>query len=146
MKFDKTILITDTYDTKSDELNYLAECIQLQGAKTLTMDISVLGDPECQVNCSKHDVASATGVTIDQVIASGDENSAMQLMAKAAVTLTQKLFSDKAFDGMISMGGTIGTDLVLEVAQVLPLGTSKYVISTVAFSSLIPPEKLAADI
>ncbi len=146
MKFDKTILIIGTYDTKSDELNYLAECIQLQGAKSLTMDISVLGDPKCPVNYSKHDVASAAGVTIDQVIASGDENSAMQLMAKGAVALTQKLFKEKSFDGMISMGGTMGTDLALDVAQILPMGTPKYIISTVAFSSLIPPERLAADI
>ena len=43
MSYDKTILIIGTYDTKSDELIYLAERILSQGAKVLTMDISVLG-------------------------------------------------------------------------------------------------------
>lgn len=146
MSYDKNILIIGTYDTKSDELNYLAERILSQGANVLTMDISVLGDPENDVDFSKHDVASAAGITIEKVIESGDENSAMQLMAKGAVSLTKKLFAKNAFDGMISMGGTMGTDLALDVARALPLGVPKYIISTIAFSSLIPPERLAADI
>ena len=146
MSYDKTILIIGTYDTKSDELIYLAECILSQGVKVLTMDISVLGDPKGEVDYSKQDVASAAGVTVEQVIATGDENSAMQLMAQGAVALTKKLFAENTFDGMISMGGTMGTDLALDVACALPLGVPKYVISTIAFSSLIPPERLAADI
>ncbi len=146
MSYDKNILIIGTYDTKSDELNYLAERILSQGANVLTMDISVLGDPENDVDFSKHDVASGAGTTIEKVIESGDEKSAMQLMAKGAVFLTKKLFAQNAFDGMISMGGTMGTDLALDVARALPLGVPKYIISTIAFSSLIPPERLAADI
>ena len=43
---DKTILIVGTYDTKNDELEYMADRITAQGGGVLTMDISVLGDPE----------------------------------------------------------------------------------------------------
>ena len=42
---DKTILVVGTYDTKNDELLYMAEQIKNQGGNILTMDISVLGDP-----------------------------------------------------------------------------------------------------
>jgi len=141
-----TILVIGTYDTKADELAYLAERIQSQGARVITMDISVLGDTQYSVDYSKHKVAEAAGVSIDTVIDSGDENSAMQLMAQGAVALTQTLLSTGKFDGMISMGGTMGTDLALDVAQVLPMGVPKYIISTVAFSPLIQAERLAADI
>ena len=41
----KTILVIGTYDTKDDELGFLAEVIQAQGGQVVTMDVSVLGDP-----------------------------------------------------------------------------------------------------
>ncbi len=36
------ILIVGTYDTKDDELTYLASVIRAQGGVALTMDVSVL--------------------------------------------------------------------------------------------------------
>ena len=142
----KTILIIGTYDTKSDELRYLEECITRQGGNVISMDVSVLGDPPGPVNHSKHDVAKNANVSIQQVIDSGDENSAMQLMAQGACELTRSLYATGEFDGMIAMGGTMGTDLALDCANVLPMGVPKYIISTVSFSPIIPPERLAGDI
>ena len=84
----KRILIIGTYDTKSDELSYIASCIESQGGVAVTMDVSVLGDPLFDVSYSKHSVAEAAGVSIQQVIDAGDENHAMQLIAKGASTLT----------------------------------------------------------
>jgi len=43
---DKTILVVGTYDTKNDELDYMVERIHSLGGATLSMDISILGDPE----------------------------------------------------------------------------------------------------
>ena len=40
----------------------------------------------------------------------------------------------------------MGTDLALDLCQALPLGVPKYVVSTVSFSAMLPPERLAADI
>jgi uncharacterized protein (UPF0261 family) len=40
----------------------------------------------------------------------------------------------------------MGTDLALDVAEALPLGVPKFVISTIAFSHLIPPQRLAPDL
>ena len=42
------ILVVGTYDTKDDELTYLAGVIRAQGAMVLTMDVSVLGDPQAR--------------------------------------------------------------------------------------------------
>ncbi len=50
------------------------------------------------------------------------------------------------FDGVIVLGGTMGTDLALDLCAALPLGVPKYIVSTVSFSPLIPPERLAADV
>ncbi|MCP5087061.1 MAG: UPF0261 family protein [Rhodobacteraceae bacterium] len=142
---EKTILVIGTYDTKDDELGYLAECIKGQGGKVVTMDVSVLGDPSLPCDHSKHDVAKAGGSSIQAAIDSGNENQAMQIMAEGAAALCARLFAEGGFDGMIVLGGTMGTDLALDVCRALPLGVPKYVVSTVSFSPLIPAERLAAD-
>jgi uncharacterized protein (UPF0261 family) len=142
----KTILVVGTYDTKSDELRFLEDCIAGGGGRVLTMDVSVLGDPPAPTDISKHDVAAAAGSSIAAAAASGDENAAMQIMAAGASTLTRRLYDDSGIDGLIVIGGTMGTDLALDCARALPLGVPKYIISTVSFSPLIPANRLAADI
>ncbi|MEM6635774.1 MAG: Tm-1-like ATP-binding domain-containing protein [Pseudomonadota bacterium] len=142
---DKTILVIGTYDTKDDELSYLASVIRAQGGNVVTMDVSVLGDPSEPADYSKHAVAEEGGSSIQAAIGSGDENHAMQIMAKGASLLTARLHNEGVFDGMVVLGGTMGTDLALDVASALPLGVPKYIVSTVSFSPLIPAERLAAD-
>ena len=143
---DKTILIVGTYDTKDDELTYIADRIRAQGGGILTMDISVLGDPSKPCDISKHQVAEAADATIQQAIDSGDENHAMQIMARGAAALAVNLLADGKFDGVVILGGTMGTDVALDVCQALPMGVPKYVVSTVSFSPLIEPQRLSADI
>ncbi len=143
---DKTILVVGTYDTKDDELNFLAEAIRTQGGKVLSMDVSVLGDPKVPTDLSKHDVAHEGGSSIQAAIDSGDENHAMQIMAHGASLLAARLHSQGRFDGVIILGGTMGTDLALDVCAALPLGVPKYIVSTVSFSPLIPADRLAADV
>ena len=142
---DKTILAIGTYDTKDDELGVLADVIHAQGGQVIMMDVSVLGDPSKPTDYSKHDVAQEGGSSIESAIASGNENHAMQIMAKGAALLTARLFTDGRFDGMIVLGGTMATDLALDVCSALPLGVPKYIVSTVSFSPLIPAERLAPD-
>jgi len=142
----KTILVIGTYDTKDPELNFVCDCIREQCGHVITMDVSVLGDPAGPTDISKHDVAGAAGKTIQDAIDTEDENLAMQIMAEGSAKLTAKLHADGKIDGMIALGGTMGTDLALDCARALPLGVPKYVVSTVAFSALIAPERLSSDI
>jgi uncharacterized protein (UPF0261 family) len=140
------ILLIGTGDTKADELLFMQRCIAEAGGETVMMDISVLGDPPYKAQHDKHAVAAATDTTIDAVIASGDENSSMTLMARGASRLTRRLCDEGKINGLIAIGGTMGTDLALDVALALPLGFPKLVVSTIAFSHLIPPERVAADL
>jgi uncharacterized protein (UPF0261 family) len=110
------------------------------------MDVSVLGDPSQPTDISKHAVAEAAGASIQEAIDSGDENTAMQIMARGSAALTAQLHVDGKIDAMLSLGGTMGTDLALDCAQALPLGVPKYLVSTVAFSPLIPADRLSPDI
>ncbi len=146
MSEQKTILVIGTYDTKDQELNYVAERIRKLGGKVISMDVSVLGDPSRPADFSKHDVAAAAGKTIADAINAEDENFAMQIMAAGAAKLCTRLYAEGRVDGMIALGGTMGTDLALDCARALPIGVPKYVVSTIAFSPLIAPDRLSADI
>lgn len=146
MTQDPTILVIGTFDTKDEELTYLCARIRSQGAKVLTMDVSVLGNPSTPTDISKSDVAAAAGSSIDAAMTAEDENVAMQIMAAGASVLTAGLQAQGRIQSMIALGGSMGTDLALDCARALPIGVPKYVISTIAFSALIPPDRLSADI
>lgn len=143
---DKTILVVGTFDTKDEELTYISDCIRRQGGAVITMDVSVLGDPSVPCDITKHDVATAASSSIQAAIDSGDENTAMQIMAAGSAALTADLHAHGKIHGVIVLGGTMGTDLALDVCQSLPLGVAKYVVSTVSFSSIIPASRLSPDI
>ncbi|MDP5218608.1 Tm-1-like ATP-binding domain-containing protein [Ruegeria sp. 2205SS24-7] len=142
----KTILVTGTYDTKDEELHYIADVIRGQGGDLLSMDVSVLGDPSKPTDVSKHAVAEAGGSSIQAAIDSGDENTAMQIMATGAAAKALELYRAGRIDGVIVLGGTMGTDLALDLCAALPVGVPKYIVSTVSFSPLMPPERLPADV
>ncbi|KRR21054.1 Tm-1-like ATP-binding domain-containing protein [Bradyrhizobium retamae] len=140
------ILVIGTGDTKADELHFIGDCIAAAGGEAIMMDVSVLGDPPYAPHYDKHVVAQAAETTIEKIADSGDENSAMSLMALGAKRLARRLYDSGDFDAMLAIGGTMGTDLALDVAQALPIGVPKFVASTIAYSHLVPPERIAADL
>ena len=140
------ILLIGTGDTKSDEMLFMQEQIALAGAVAVIMDISILGEPHFTPAYSKHDVAAAANTTIEKIANSGDENSAMALMAKGASNLARQICDQGKMDGMLILGGSMGTDLALDVAAALPLGVPKFIVSTISFSHFIPPDRISADL
>lgn len=146
MKKNLTILIVGTADTKADELLFMRKCIEDEGANAIIMDVGVLGSPPFKPELTNSDVAVAAGMTIQQVIDLGDENHAMNKMSEGAVNLTLDLYKAGKIHGILALGGTMGTDLALDVTAALPLGMPKFIVTTVAYSHLIPPERLAPDL
>jgi uncharacterized protein (UPF0261 family) len=146
----KTVLIVGTADTKSDELQFLQQKILALGAQCLLMDVGVLGGPVegsgCKVDISSADVAKAAGMALARIAALGDENSAMKLMALGASKIAAQMQQQGKIHAMLALGGTMGTDLAFDVAAALPLGFPKVIVSTVAFSHLIAPERITPDL
>ncbi|MEZ2223622.1 Tm-1-like ATP-binding domain-containing protein [Rhizobium sp. RCC_161_2] len=141
-----SILVVGTGDTKFDELQYMAGIIRKAGGEPVMVDVSILSDPPYQPDYSRHDVAKSAGTSIEAIIGSGDENSAMALMSNGASALAGILHASGKADGVIILGGSMGTDLALDVAAALPLGVPKFVVSTIAYSHLVPPERIAPDL
>jgi len=141
-----SVLIVGTVDTKSDEIGFMREQVLAAGGTAQVMDVGVLGRGGIPVEVRNTEVAAAAGCTLQQVMDSGDENSAMALMAQGASALALKLHTEGRLDGLLVLGGTMGTDLALDVASALPLGVPKVVLSTVSFSPLLPPDRLPPDL
>ncbi|MCO5124102.1 MAG: Tm-1-like ATP-binding domain-containing protein [Rhizobacter sp.] len=140
------ILLVGTVDTKSDEIAYLRRGIEAQGASALVMDVGVLGRGALTPDIANSEVAQAAGLTLQALIACGDESECMTAMARGAALLAAQLHQQRRFDGLLALGGTMGTDLALDVANALPLGVPKVVLSTIAHSHLIPPERIPPDL
>lgn len=146
MKAGLNILIIGTADTKAEELLFMKRCIEAEGARAQIMDVGVLGTPTFAPEYGNRDVAAAAGTTIEAIAALGDENAAMTRIAEGAVKLALDLYAAGQVHGVLALGGTMGTDLALDVTAALPLGMPKLIVSTVAYSHLIPPERLAPDL
>lgn len=140
------ILLVGTADTKADELLYLQRCIEAQGGAASIMDVGILGTPSFAPAIPNHAVAAAAHTTLEALAALGDENAAMTKMADGAVALALDLYARGEAHGLLAIGGTMGTDLALDVTAALPLGMPKFIVATVAYSHLIPPERLAPDL
>ncbi len=140
------ILVIGTGDTKSEELEFMAECIRQAGGDALQMDVSILGDPPYAPDFSKHDVLASAGLSLADATSGGDEMSAMTMMAGGATVLARSLFDAGRIHGILALGGSMGTDLALDVALALPLGVPKFVVSTISYSHLLPPDRIATDL
>lgn len=140
------ILIVGTVDTKSDEMAFLREQVEACGGSALVMDVGVLGKGGFTPDILNTEVAAAAGATLQQVMETGDENTSMKLMADGAALIANQWYLEGCFDGLLALGGTMGTDLALDVANALPLGCPKVVLSTIAYSPLIPPDRIPPDL
>lgn len=140
------ILLIGTVDTKSDEMAFLREAVEACGGTALVMDVGVLGRGGFTPDILNTEVAAAAGVTLQQVMETGDENTSMKLMAEGAALIANQWYLEGRFDGLLALGGTMGTDLALDVTNHLPLGVPKVVLSTIAYSPLIPPDRIPPDL
>jgi len=140
------ILLIGTADTKSPELTFIKDCILKSSGEVVFMDIGVLAPGTLKAEIPNYAVAAAAYSTLAEIAALGDENLAMAKMAEGAVALATRWHADNRIDGMLALGGTMGTDLALDVASALPLGVPKFIVSTIAYSHLIPPERVSPDL
>jgi uncharacterized protein (UPF0261 family) len=146
MNKQRTVLIIATLDTKGPESLFLKKLIEERGLRTLVMDIGTTGKSPFSADIPSHEVAKAASRTLPELLAFNDEAKAMAEMSKGAETVVQGLFEKGAFDGVIALGGSMGTSLALRVFRGLPTGLTKVLVSTVAFSYFVTPQSVLNDV
>ncbi|MEP2529950.1 Tm-1-like ATP-binding domain-containing protein [Shimia sp.] len=125
------ILLIVTQDTKQEEAAFLRDCLEDAGCNVIHLDPSVrktIGGAEI----SPKDVAAATGTTLEDIRAIGHEGKIQGVMIEGAVKLALEVHAKHGLQGVLSIGGSMGTTLSTQVMQALPYGIPKVMISTLA--------------
>lgn len=135
---EKTILLLGTMDTKGSEFGYVKEKITEKGHNSIVLDAGVLGTPLLEPDISHEEVAQAAGTSIHNLVSQGKEGVAIDLMTKGASSIVQGLYDSGKFDGILALGGSMGTSLASAVMRILPIGIPKVMLSTMASSDTLP--------
>lgn len=140
-----TVLLIATLDTKIEEAEYILKCLEEQGVNTLIMDPGVRKSGIREVTITPEQVAEAAGTKLEEVRALGHEGKALDTMTKGAVICAKSLFEQTEINGIISLGGSMGTALGTAVMREFPVGLPKVMISTMA-SGMVKPYVGTKDI
>ncbi len=126
--------VVGTFDTKGEELRYIAERLAAAGVPVLTVDVGTKGDGT-GVDVPPAEVAACHPDGADAVLGLDDRGKAVGAMA---VALERFVRARDDIGGMIGAGGSGNTALVAPAMRALPIGTPKVLVSTVASSNVAP--------
>jgi len=128
----KAVLLIGTLDTKGREYQYVQEKLRGEGVTPFVMDVSCKtfeSEFASQVTC--REVAKAAGA--DFVAVSQMERvPAQKVMTEGAIRLSEKLYQEGRFQGVMALGGSNGTAIACAVMQRFPVGVPKLMVSTMA--------------
>ena len=125
-----TILCIATLDTKGSEAQYIKELIGKRGHTALVMDIGSLERSPFTPNITAKEVAKAAGSTIQKVRSFDEAGPAAEVMSSGAIKITKNLYHSGKFQGVIAIGGGMGTAVASAVMRELPIGAPKFMLSS----------------
>jgi uncharacterized protein (UPF0261 family) len=128
----KRIAVIGTLDTKGAEHAYVADCLREFGHEPLLIDLGTGGPATVTPDIAREEVATAGGLDLAALVATGDRGVCVAAMSEAAPVLLAKLASEGRVDGVISLGGGGGTALGTAAMRALPVGFPKLMVSTLA--------------
>lgn len=127
-----TALIVATMDTKGQEVMFLADCLNAEGLTVKIIDAGIRGQCLSPVDITREEVARAGGKSLSEVQNIGHEGQALEVMTNGAVQCAQELYRQGQIQGVIGLGGSMGTTLGSGVMRSFPVGFPKVMISTMA--------------
>jgi uncharacterized protein (UPF0261 family) len=102
------------------------------------VDAGVLGQPSFTPDLANEQVAELGGSTLQELRALKDEGKAMAVMSRGAALAVQELYQQGKLNGIIGLGGSMGTSLGTHVMRTLPFGVPKLMVSTMASRDISP--------
>jgi uncharacterized protein (UPF0261 family) len=120
--------VVGSFDTKGEELAFIAERIRAQGLRVLTVDVSTSAAASRGCDVSNTEVAAAHPGGASGVF-TGERGSAVGAMAQALVAF---LAGRKDLGGVIGAGGSGAAALLSPALQALPVGVPKLLVCTLA--------------
>jgi len=126
------IVVTATLDTKWREAGFLRSEIEAEGYSTLLMDIGMRGNPGIVADITREQLISAAGHDPEEFARIDDRAKLMQIITAGATKKMHELNSSGNLGGIISVGGTTGTQMGTAIMKSLPFGLPKFALSSTA--------------
>lgn len=133
-----TVLLVATMDTKGEEVSYLSRCLEESGVQVLLMDVGILGESPVQAQISAREVAETAGFSLEELRMIKNEGKALEMMIKGATERALSLYQGGKIQGLLSLGGSMGTDMGTSIMRAFPIGFPKVMISTLASHNTRP--------
>lgn len=136
-----TACVAGTFDTKAEELTFIADCLSAAGLDVMTVDLGTSGSAAA-ADVPAAEIAGYHPDGASSVLETSDRGAAVSAMAIAFETYVR---SADWIGGIIGAGGSGGTALLAPAMRALPIGVPKVLVSTVA-SGNVGPYVGASDI
>lgn len=133
-----TVYAIATMDTKSAELEFVADCIReaacvkAAGIKVKTVDVGTRLTSTIQPDVTPAEVLGGREISVD------DRGSAVTTMGEALTDFLLREQASGGVAGVIGIGGSGGTALITAAMRALPIGMPKMMVSTVASGNTAP--------
>src|SRR6478735_3491840 len=121
--------VVGSFDTKGEELNFIAARIRDQGVAVVTVDVSTSSAAPRGCDVSNAEVAAGHPGGVEAVF-TGERGSAVGAMAQALVAFLGARAG--AIGGVIGAGGSGAAALLSPALQALPVGCPKLLVCTLA--------------
>jgi uncharacterized protein (UPF0261 family)/ABC-type branched-subunit amino acid transport system ATPase component len=125
--------VAGTFDTKSRELFFVRQCLERQGLRVVTVDLSTSGRPS-PASVHPREVARHHPQG-EGAVFSDDRGKAITGMALA---FEHFIRTRRDLGGIVSAGGSGGTSLATPAMRALPIGVPKLMVSTMASGDTRP--------
>jgi uncharacterized protein (UPF0261 family) len=133
-----SVLMLVSMDTKGNEAKFMEKYIKESGVNVLIMDTGIMGQSLFPVSITRDEVAEAAGKSLAYIQSIGHEGKALSVMIEGAKKHTLELLRENKVQGIIGIGGSMGTTMGTSVMRSVPFGIPKVMVSTMASKNTRP--------
>jgi len=129
-----TAYVVGTFDTKAEELRYVAQLLGQAGLRAVTVDVGTRS-PSADADFPAEAIAEYHAEGRGAVFQAGDRGRAVTAMTEA---LRRFIAARSDIGGIIGLGGSGGTSIIAPAMRSLPIGLPKLMVSTLAAGDVAP--------
>ena len=132
VEMSKVIVILVMAEEKWEEADFLKRQIELRGHKTVIMDIGLIGEAQGECDITRRDIIMASGRDPEEVVLISDRGKRMPVMVDGGRQKIEEMYYKGQLSGVMSLGGTTGTQMGTGIMKSLAFGLPKIAVSSTA--------------
>jgi uncharacterized protein (UPF0261 family) len=129
---ERVIVLLVMAEEKWQEADFLRQEIVSRGYEVMMLDMGLTGEPQGPCDMTRGEVIRASGRSPEEVALISDRGKRMPVMVDGAKEKVKQLYTSGKLNGIISIGGTTGTQMGTSIMKSLPFGLPKFAVSSTA--------------